>query len=201
MPPSVIPTRLPDIVYSGDSLYFIVPSGSYSEADGWVMSFEFNGLATISSSNSIGDHLFNIPASSTSVWPSGDYTWRSYVTKTTPAIYSIATPPVLTTAASIERYSIGTGTVSIRDASYQSTARKMLDKIDAYLSGNLAFDALQWTSKSLGDMHVTRANNTDDIIKARAYWQTVYNTELQKEKLSNGQTINNHNLQIRFVKT
>lgn len=195
MPPVKIPVALPEVVYSGDTLYFIVKSNDYKASDGWVMVYEFNeaGPEDIESQNSEGDFLFNIPTNITSGWPDGDFTWRSYVKK----IFTSGVDPDIVTRE--ERYSINSGSVSVRSSNYKSVAKQMLDIIDSYLFGLTDMNNLLWTSKSLGDMSIQRNSGRVDVEKARAYWQTVYNSEIAREKMLKGNDTNDKTVWCRFV--
>ena len=122
---SEIPTQEPAVIAAGDTAKWRRSLPAYPASAGWTLSYTLVRAATriTFSASADGDlHLVNVPASTTTAWTAGTYTWRAQVSKAG------------------EVYTISTGTLSIRPnfataTDGRSHARKVLDGIEAVIEG------------------------------------------------------------------
>jgi hypothetical protein len=133
--PYTPPSNIPVTFVAGDSFRITLDEyTSYPTSEGWQVALSFrahgsNPIDLTSFTTGTG-YGFDIPAASTSAWAKGGYNWTTKAVK------------------GAEKFTVGTGYMEVRpdpttvDASddVRSHAQKMLDLIEAALSGRITSD-------------------------------------------------------------
>ena len=131
-----IPTTEPASLIAGDTAKWLKALPDYLPADGWVLAYTLinaAGKITITAGASGADHLVNVPAATTAVWPAGQYTWRAQVVN-----------------AALDTFTTATGSITVQPAfgaatlDARSHARKALANIEAYLENANNLTAAQY---------------------------------------------------------
>jgi hypothetical protein len=166
---------IPDIVYAGDSLEWTEGVGDYP-APTWTMHYVLRGVSILdlTSTPSGSDHAFTATATQTANLAPGRYSWQSFVSGGTG-----------------ERYTIATGTLTIRanlavqTAGFdgRSHAQKVLDAIEASMEGR--------ATKSQAIMRINNREiqylKPEELIKWRSFYKAEVARERTAEKVAQGE--------------
>lgn len=157
---------IPETIYAGDSLSWTESAGEYP-APVWTMHYVLRGTSVLdidSVADGI-DHKFTVSATVTANLQPGFYTWQAFVSNGTG-----------------ERYTIATGTVTVRANLAAQTAgfdgrshvQKVLDAIEATMEGR--------ATKSQESMQINNRQiqylKPEELIK----WRSFYKSEVAREK-------------------
>jgi hypothetical protein len=180
-----------DELIAGDTLDFLDTVPEYPPADGWTLKYRLVPRFTspvqtpidITASTSGSDYRVQAAAGITVDWKPGFYTWARWVEKTGPI-----------------RQSLGDGQLQILEnpataaAGYdgRSTARKMLDQIEAAL---LAFN-LGVKAYTIGSRSMTKAD-IPELLTMRDRFRAEVENEAAAEKIAAGLG-NPRNFGVRF---
>ena len=172
---TTIPNTEPVKIIAGDSVSWRKSLSEYPASDGWVLKYALRGggsaIDLIAAADG-DDHLITITAAISAAYVAGDYTWTSFVTKTT------------------ERYTISTGPLTIEpdpvgqaaDVDLRSHAKIVLDAIDAVLEGRATTD--QEEIEIEGEK--LKRTPIADLLKMRSFYITEYQREIEAEKIAKG---------------
>ena len=157
---------IPETIYAGDSLSWAEPSGEYPTPT-WTMHYAIRGASALDliSTPSGSEHAFLATAVQTAALTPGRYSWQSYVTNGTG-----------------ERYTIGTGTVTVRPnlpaqfTGYdgRSHAQKVLDAIEATIEGRASKAQASITINGRAITYM----RPDELLS----WRASYRREVAREK-------------------
>lgn len=161
-------TTIPSKIIAGDSLSLslLAPDGC-SAAEGWTLSltlvpFGSSGAAKIVTTtgadpDNAAAFLLSVPSVTTSSWSAGEYSWVTSVSKAS------------------ERSTFASGRTAVQadpatatTLDLRTTARKVLDAIDAYLADASNLDAASYTIAGRSLSRFPRA----ELIAERSRWQS-----------------------------
>jgi hypothetical protein len=145
MAAATIPDIEPSEIYAGDSVTWKISGGDYPATSGWTLKYALvmaGKLITVTSAASGADHLVTITAATSAAYPTGEYSWRSYVE-----------------GGTSERYQINTGVMFVRENyalaadgyDARSWAKQTLDAIRARLKGDASTAQM---NRRVGDLSV-----------------------------------------------
>lgn len=186
---SAIPTIEPSEIVAGDTIQWKKSLSSYP-AGTWTLKYRLinsAGKFDITAVADGTDHLITITAAISATYTAGTYTWTAYVEKGT--------------EQSLERYTIGTGTLIVKpNLAAQTTgydnrshAKKVLDAIEALLAGKATADVMSYT---IGGRSISKMP-PQELIKWRDIYKAEYLRELKAEKIKQGLDVTN-NIYVRM---
>lgn len=189
MTAATIPDLEPSEIYAGDSVTWKISSGDYPASSGWTLKYSLvmaGKLIAIASAASGADHLVTVAASVTAAYPTGEYSWRSYVE-----------------GGTSERYQIGTGILTVRENytlaadgyDARSWAKITLDAIRARLSGNASTAQL---SRRVGDLSVQELA-LNDLLDLEGKLAQRVDSENAAADLAQGRRTKANKIKTRFV--
>jgi hypothetical protein len=181
-----IPTIEPQQFRAGDTIKWNRTFSDYAADAGWTLAYrllsttkgyDVNG-ALITSTG--GTFNIVIPAATSKTYLADEYSWVAFVTKGS------------------ERYTVAKGRLKILpDIAAQidgyddrSANKKILDAIDALISGAATSDVQQYR---IGSRELTKMNRME-LLKFRA----VYASKVRAERIQNGETVPSNSYGIRF---
>lgn len=169
---------VPNFIFAGDTVVFKISGEDYSAA---LYTYNLILLNTsnqviITGTNDSGDHLVNIPSTTTANYVPGKYNWTSYFTDGT------------------DRYRGQSGTLEIRpDYSVQTTgydarsfAQKIVDALEAAITNRATNEQLTLISQSCTDLNVSFKA---DVYAEYQRWKELLKQELDAEKVASGRKI------------
>lgn len=178
-----IQTTTPKQFTAGDTLNWQVAIEDYPASAGWQLHYVFINASqkiTIDAAASGSNHLINIPASTSTTYGPGYYSWQAYVTK------------------SAERYTVADGAVKIlvnfssQSAGFDNRThvKKTLDAIESWLENkNPAVAEYEIAGRRMRYIAI------GDLLKLRDR----YKAELKRENVAKGLDIGGRGkLQVRF---
>lgn len=170
-----IPTLEPFAFVAGDTVQWRRVESNYLPADGWVLSYLFSSrggtFSASSTDNGDGSHLVTLTAAATADYVPERYQWQAYVT------------------LGVERHTVGWGETEVLagldgrpPADTRSTARRLLDAVEAALESRASTDQLSY---SVGGVSLSRMSLAD-MIAARSRLQAEVLREKQAERIARG---------------
>lgn len=179
-----IPTTEPLEILAGDTLQWTRSLPDYPATSGWTLKYRLiNSLGKIDiiASASGADHAITVTAATSAAYTPGTYTWTSYVEKGA--------------GATLERYTIAIGTITVKPSLATQAAgldtrthvKKVLDSIEAVIEGRATRTDLEYEIAGRRIRHMT----PQDLITWRNYYKTLYRQELSSEQGSLGKTRKN----------
>jgi len=172
-----IPTTEPDSLRVGDTWKWTKLLSDFAPADSWVLNYALTLQAStsaliqiVTTDNGDGTHLASVAKATTAAYTAGDYSWHSFVTKTT------------------DRHSIEQGQiVLLKDldagaVDSRSDIKKTLDALQATILSKASMDQLSY---SLGGVSFARMTPSD-LNDWEAIYQQKYDAELNKERSARG---------------
>lgn len=173
---------------AGDTITWRRALGDYLASDSWVLHYRLISASAkydITAAADGAEHLVTVSAATSALYAAGDYTWVSWVTKTT------------------ERASISEGRVTIfpdlaavTAPGYDSrtTAKKTLDLVDAAMlaHGSMAFaQEYEFANRRM------KFKTVSDFMAFRSRLQAEVRAEESAERIRNGERPRNK-LLVRF---
>lgn len=174
-----IPTIEPLEIIAGDTLTWKKSLPDYPATSGYTLKYRLinaAGKIDITATASGDDHLINVSAATTAAYTPGTYTWTSFIEKGADA--------------SLERYTIMTGTIIVKPSLATQTAgydtrshvKKVLDALDSLIEGKASRDAMQI---SIAGQTITKMS-PEELIKWRSHYARLYQQELAAENINKG---------------
>lgn len=151
------PTTEPSQLIAGDTAKWLKTLADYSAADGWTLTYTLVNASTkitFDAMASGSDFMVSVPATTTTGWSAGDYSWRSQVSRDG------------------EVYTVARGSVTVQPAfgaavDARSFARVALANIESYLkdANNLAAARYQIAGRELHKIP------RGELLKERDKWK------------------------------
>lgn len=174
-----LPTIEPSIITSGDTWAWRKVLPNYPATDGWVLNYALinaSGKILFSAGADGGDHLVSVAATTTASYFPGQYSWQSYITKSSTG----------------ERYTLAVGVLDVVEsfaaqaagADVRSEAKRILDTLTAgWLAATetRAFVA----EYQIGTRRMKFSTRQEWIVELD-YWRRIVAREEQAEKLKRG---------------
>lgn len=176
--------NLPETIYAGDHLDFSDTLSDYKASEGWTLHYVIinsTSKYTIDSTADGDAHKFDIASSVTGDWDAGDYTWLAYVTKTGEEDEHLYRGQL----------TIKENLVTATTYDSRSHAKKSLDAIEAAIERRASKEQMQLQITVRGSSRALQYMSMDELIKARAYYRSLYEQELQQEKINRGESPGN----------
>lgn len=173
----------PSSIYAGDTVTWSKSLADYP-APTWTLTYSLvrDGASIIITATADGtDHLVTVPPSTTTEWSPGEHQWTAFVTD------------------GASRYTIERGSMEILPDpaaggyDYRSTARVMLDNIEAYLRDPTNLAA---SSYSIGGRSLSRWSRSE-LVTERSRLQMEVQTEKAADRMASGLG-NPRRLYVRF---
>lgn len=170
-----IATTEPASFVAGDTVQWIKTVSDYLPADGWVLAYTWSSAgATFSvtaSDNGDGRYLVDIPAATSIGYAPGEYKWQANVT------------------LALERHTVDWGSMrvspdyaSTAPQDSRTTARRLLDAVEAALEGRADTDQLSY---SVGGVSISRMT-LSEMLAARNQLKAEVGREDHWERVRNG---------------
>lgn len=174
-----IPTTEPPEILAGDTLQWTKNIFDYPATDGYTLKYRLinaAGKIDITAAASGADHAVSVTAAITAAYTAGTYTWTSFVEKGA--------------GASLERYTIATGTIIVKPSlatqaaglDTRSHVKKVLDALEAAIEGRATRTDLTYSIAGRQIQHMDHAQ----LMKARDLYKTEYARELRAERIKQG---------------
>lgn len=157
-----IPTEEPSVITAGDSPSWKISLSDYPASESWVLNYALMPVSgdgiqiTFSGSASGADHLISLTSATTLAWLAGEYSYQSYVTKTT------------------ERYTVKVGSITVAPdyatsgvIDTRTKTRRILDFIDSCIE---KVTKKQVVSSTVEGVSFT-FRSLDELLRARNYWE------------------------------
>jgi hypothetical protein len=184
----IVPDIEPAEIFAGDSVTWKISLGDYP-ASAWTLKYALvtaGKLVTVTSAASGTDHLVTITAATTAGYPTGEYSWRSYVE-----------------GGTSERYQVGTGVLNVRENyalaadgyDARSWAKITLDAIRARLKGDASTAQL---SRRVGDLSVQEIP-FQDLLKLEGELAQRVDAENAAADLAQGKRTKANKIKTRFI--
>ena len=168
-----MPTQIPQTFNAGDTVRWTDSFDQYPAADGWVLNYQFINAENNFSVTAVAQgnlFLSTIAAADSEELKSGEYRWRSTVSKEG------------------ERHTVGEGAITVKP--YFSTqtfdtrtsAKKALDNINAYLTDAKNLSASQYTIAG----RTLQRYSVAELLKLKSRFETEVAREEAQEKLQAG---------------
>lgn len=185
-----IPTTEPHEILAGDTLQWKKSLSDYPASGGWTLKYRLinaSGKIDITAAADGIDHLITVTAATSAAYTAGTYTWTSYVEKGS--------------GASLERYTLSTGTIIVKPSlatqttgyDTRSHVKKVLDALESLLEGKASRDAQQIT---IAGQSITKMP-PEELLQWRDYYADKYQTELAKENITNEKPAGNR-IKVQF---
>jgi len=181
---SEISSTEPARITAGDTLTWQKALPDYPASAGWVLSYALlgpGGKFTFAATASGDDHLVSVSAPTSAAWPAGPYNWQAYVTK------------------GAERVTVGMGQFTVlanfaTATDGKSTARKILEAIEAVLQGSATFAQ---RATMIGDKRLER-HSVAELLEARSRLQNEVAGEDAAARVAAG-LASGHRVLVRFA--
>lgn len=189
-----IPTKEPSFIQAGDTLQWTKALSDYLPSDGWTLKYRLinsAGKIDITAGTDDNDHYVNVSAATTDDYVAGTYSWVSFVEKGA--------------GASLERYTIATGTIIVKrylpgeSAGYdtRSHARKMYDLLTTAIEGRASRTDLEYEISTGGTSRRLKSMSHEELFNARKPYARQMQIENARNRRKRG--INDDfNVGIRF---
>jgi len=184
--------NIPDIIFAGDDLEWVESfpnddAGNALKASlGWTYKYRIINSANLaqvtaadiaSTAYQTDDHKFSLTSANTSSWVAGKYLATGYCVKGS------------------EYQVIGRKTIEIKINVFTATtydfrthARKALEAIEAAIERRASKEQNQLSiSTGGGSSRAVQFMTLEELIKAKAYYQSLVNQEIAEEKMDNGE--------------
>jgi hypothetical protein len=169
-----IPLIEPAVITAGDTITWTRSLADYPPSSGWVLNYALRGPSAIdiSGTTSGGNHLINVPSSTSSAWVDGRYSIQGYVTngsnRVTVYSDSITIKPDLVA----------------QNAGYdgRSHVKKVLDAIEAVIEGRATKGDQQLTIDGTTLVKMTAT----ELLDLRSKYKNEYRKELQAARVAQG---------------
>lgn len=174
-------------LYLGTTQSWIVDNKNYAPSLGYSMMVYF-----VSSTNKYqltatteGDaHKFALTGSET--WVPGEYTAMYYVTKGVNKVFFAQEEAIIYPNPEVAPFDARTHT------------KKVLDALKAYIEGVATSNDIDVIRTAIGNDDLMLEKDSSRLLEWYKFYQNLYNTEKQAEKIKNG--LNTNNIYVRFVK-
>jgi len=168
-----IPSKEPAIIYAGETVVWTKSLPDYP-ASTYTLKYYLNGPAAIvltAAAYLTTDHKVTVNsagAGGSSGWAYGVYTWQCFAEKGT--------------GDAIEKYLVGSGSLTVKTGTGKSHIKATLDAIEALMEGRSVSDVENYNvgGRSLTKMSVA------DLIKWRSTYKIEYQRELDAENVAKG---------------
>lgn len=180
--------NIPQSFSAGDTFKATISDDQYPASQGWSLSFAIaNGSAAKTATATASGDAFDltVPATTTSSWPTGAYTYTLAVTKGSER-FTLATGPI--------RVLPNLATGSPVDG--RSHARKMLDAIEAYLENQATGNQIDIVESAV-DTRKIRKGDKSELLVLRDRYRAEVNAEAQADQVKLGKA-SGRNLNVRF---
>jgi hypothetical protein len=161
---------------AGETLSWTKDLADYSPSDGWALAYFFHGPDRFTATGTDASSYFDVtvPSTDTEKLQAGTYYWQAWVTKGDES-YQVDSGQVTVTA------SLRTGESG---APYdgRSTAKRILDAIDALVEGKATLDQQEY---QIGNRSLKRIPIADLIVLRKQYAR-IYSQERRNEKTRRG---------------
>ncbi len=179
-----IPAIEPELIYAGETVQWTRSFPDYPATD-YTLKYYFNGPGAIdpisAAAYNTTDYLVTISAADSALYTYGIYSWVCYAEKGS--------------GATIEKYRLGTGFITIKTLAGKSFAKTMLDAIEAILSSRATNKDLDLVGKTLGSSNITK--KPELLMEYRAKYKSEYLAEQADENRKQGNATGNRIL-IKF---
>lgn len=169
-------TTEPEIFTQGTTQDWTISSSDYSAADSWVLSYEFSGPSTLTAltgtpNGDDWDLTFNAAATATAAI--GVYYFQAFVSLAG-AVHQIRAG----------QFTLNQSLATINDYDGRSTAKKILDAIDAQLSDTASADQKKY---KIADVEIEKFTPAE-LLDQRNYWARIVVQEVRKDRIRQGKT-------------
>lgn len=169
-----IPSTEPTSIVAGDRVQWTRDITDYP-AGTWTLSYAFRHSTAVpvnvTATANGTQHVIDITATASQAFAAGSWFWFAQVT------------------SGADRRTIGDGVVSVTDnpatsanPETRSTAKQILDAIDAAILGSATSVQLEW---QIGDRRV-REHSKAELIQMRDYYSRLVATEEQRDSIAKG---------------
>lgn len=174
--PDDIPTIEPEIVYAGQTIKWTRSFSDYP-SDEYTLKYYLSGPASVTligaQYGTTTDHLISVTSATSAAYVFGIYQWQAYAEKGA--------------GATLEKYFISSGFLTIKTTAGKSHAKTMLDKYETAiealtLNGASSFSVAgkTYTSRDLAELR-----------RERNMYRDEYQAECDKERMSFGRSASN----------
>jgi hypothetical protein len=163
------------MVYAGETIQWSKSLADFPATE-YTLKYYLTGPASLTltaAAYNTTDHLVTVSAATSAAYIYGIYAWIAYAEKGA--------------GATLEKYRIGTGFLTIKTAAGKSHAKKMLDAIEAFLEGQTVSDVESYT---IGGRSINKMKR-EELMKWRNTYRAEYQAELANENRINGKSTNN----------
>lgn len=140
--------------------------GAYPPADGWALKYKFRSATagfTLDAIEDGGGYLASVPATTTTGYGAGSYSWLAYVVR------------------GADKFEVGRGTLavdaSLDDGDPRSHARKVLDAIEALLENRASQDQMNYSISVGGSSRSLGRTPLADLISLRSRYRAEVKAE------------------------
>jgi len=174
--PNEIPAVEPEIIYAGQTLKWTQSLADYP-SDEYTLKYYLSGPASVTLTGaqyeSTTDHLISVTAANTAAYVYGIYSWQKFAEKGA--------------GASLEKFLIASGFITIKTTAGKSHAKTMLDKFEAAIQ-SLSVNGAK--SYSIAGRSYT-ARDLAELRRERNIYKSEYDAECEKEQMTQGRVTRN----------
>lgn len=170
----------PTIIYAGDKIEWTESLSDYLPSEGWTLKYVLINSAarqTFASTDDNDSHKISLTSDDTSDWAPGSYTLQSYVEHTDGTIEVIRRLTV----------TVKQNLITATTYDFRTHAQKTLEAINSAIEGRASQNVLSLQiSTPGGSSKALQYLSMDELIKAKNFYQSLVDSELQQEKIEAG---------------